>query len=350
MVELKMKKELLIKEQGAEATDFIMSYVSLGQEQNHVLKTTLLFPVELIEEAVANSIVNLNKINDIRGINDFFKTVNTRLVNNGLFIGCFESQVQRRKRILKKYPLIISQIYFLSDFIFKRVFPKLILTRWLYFFVTAGRNRVISKAESLGRLVFSGFDIKEVKEINGLTYFACIKTLRAIPEKIPSFGFFFKMQRVGRNNKPIQVYKIRTMHPYAEYLQNYIYEINNLKTGGKFKNDFRITSWGKILRKCWLDELPMIINLLKGEVKIVGVRPISSQYLNLYSEELKDKRKSVKPGLVPPFYADMPSTLSEIIRSEIAYIELYNKDPLTTDFKYFIRASKNILFNHARTN
>lgn len=345
-----MKHELIIKEQGAEATAFIMSHVDLSSQKTHILKTNLVFPVEILEDNNVDSIVNLNKINDIRGINVFFKTANSKLQNNGLLIGCFESQAQRRRRIIRKYPFIISQIYFLSDFIFKRVFPKLILTRWFYFFITAGRNRVLSKAESLGRLVFSGFDIIEIKEISGLTYFACNKTTRPIPEKIPSFGFLFKMQRVGRNNKLIQVYKIRTMHPYAEYLQDYIYKLNSLQGGGKFKNDFRITSWGKILRKCWLDEIPMIINLLKGEVKIVGVRPISNQYLNLYSDELKTKRQKVKPGLVPPFYADMPSTLEEIIISELAYIDMYNKNPFATDFKYFWRASKNILFNNARTN
>jgi lipopolysaccharide/colanic/teichoic acid biosynthesis glycosyltransferase len=294
--------------------------------------------------------VNLNKINDIRGINDFLKIVSSKLEADGKFIGCFEGQAQRRRRILRKYPFIISQVYFLFDFIFKRVFPKLILTRWFYFFITAGRNRVLSRAESLGRLVFSGFDIVLEQEIDGLTYFVCKKTTRAIPEKLPSYGFLFKMSRMGLNNESIVVYKIRTMHPYAEYLQDYIYQLNNLQGGGKFKDDFRVTSWGKFLRKCWLDEIPMIINLLKGEVKLVGVRPISRQYLSLYSEELKNKRKEVKPGLVPPFYADMPNTLEEIMSSELAYIDMYNKDPLRTDVKYFIRASRNILFNNARTS
>ena len=345
-----MKKELIIKEQGAGAADFIMSHVDIASASTQVFKTTLLFPIEMLEESMASSIVNLNKVNDIRGINDFFKMVNSRLEHGGKFIGCFEGQAQRRRRILRKYPFIISQVYFLFDFIFKRVFPKLILTRWFYFFVTAGRNRVLSRAESLGRLVFAGFDIDEEREIDGMTYFVCTKTSRPIPEKLPSHGFLFKMTRVGLNNEPIVVYKIRTMHPYAEYLQDYIYRLNNLEGGGKFKDDFRVTSWGKIFRKCWLDEIPMVINLLKGEVKLVGVRPISRQYLSLYSEELKNKRKEVKPGLVPPFYADMPNTLEEIMSSEMAYIEMYNKDPLRTDVKYFIRASRNILFNNARTS
>jgi len=60
------------------------------------------------------------------------------------------------------------------------------------------------------------------------------------------------------------------MHPYSEYLQSYIYEQNKLQEGGKFANDFRVTTLGKCMRKLWIDELPMFINLFKGQLKIVG--------------------------------------------------------------------------------
>lgn len=345
-----MKKELLIKEQGEEAVAFISKYADTDDKGVHVVKTVHSFGIEAVEDANCTSIINLNKINDIRGINDFNKLINSKLPDQGVFIGCVETHTQRRRRILKKYPLVIAQLYFFFDFVFKRVFPKLKLTRALYFFITAGRNRVLSKAEALGRLVFCGFDILEVQEIKGLTYFACAKTMRPIPEKDPSFGFFFKMKRVGKNNQPITVYKIRTMHPYAEYLQEYVYKLNNLRDGGKFRNDFRITSWGRIFRKLWLDELPMIINLLKGEIKLVGVRPLSEHYLSLYNDELKAKRETVKPGLVPPFYADLPVSLEQIMQSELKYINRYNDDGFRTDCVYFYRAFRNIVFRNVRTN
>jgi lipopolysaccharide/colanic/teichoic acid biosynthesis glycosyltransferase len=140
------------------------------------------------------------------------------------------------------------------------------------------------------------------------------------------------------------------MHPYAEYLQEYIYEQNNLKDGGKFKDDFRITSWGRFFRKFWIDELPMAINFLKGEIKLVGVRPLSEQYLSLYSDELKQKRIQAKPGLVPPFYADLPVSLDDIMQSELKYLNLYNQHPFKTDCSYFLKAVKNIVFKRARTN
>jgi lipopolysaccharide/colanic/teichoic acid biosynthesis glycosyltransferase len=345
-----MKRSLLIKEQGEEAVNFITKHTGKDFNSCLIIKTTDVFNVEAIENNNTGAIVNLKKINDIHGINRFLNATNSKLAQGGVFIGSVETYTQRKKRLLHKYPLVIAQIYFFLDFIFKRIFPKLYLTRWLYFFLTAGRNRVLSKAEALGRLVFNGFDIVELKEIGYLTYFVVKKTDRLIPEKVPSFGFFFKMKRIGKNNKLITVYKIRTMHPYAEFLQSYLFENNNLQDGGKFKNDYRITSWGKVLRKLWLDELPMVVNFLKGEIKLVGVRPLSQHYLSLYSEELKTKRVIEKPGLIPPFYADLPITLDEIMKSELNYLESHKQYPLKTDTRYFFKAINNILFKKARSH
>lgn len=345
-----MNKELIIKEQGLEAFRFIEKHTNHFFNESLILKTNIVFNIESIESPKLKAIVNLQKTNDINGINDFFSTVNSKLISDGLFIGCVETYVQRKNRLLHKYPFIIAQIYFFFDFIFKRIFPKLGITRKIYFLITAGRNRVLSKAEALGRLVFNGFDIVEIQEIGYLTYFVCKKTTRDIPKSHPSFGFFFKMKRIGKNNKLITVYKIRTMHPYAEYLQSYIFDNNSLRDGGKFNDDYRITSWGKVFRKLWIDELPMVINFIKREVKLVGVRPLSEHYLSLYNDELKEKRKLVKPGLVPPFYADLPVTLNDIMNSELNYINAYLSSPIKTDFNYFFRALKNILFKKARTN
>lgn len=139
------------------------------------------------------------------------------------------------------------------------------------------------------------------------------------------------------------------MHAYSEYLQEYIFEKNHLGEGGKFKNDFRVTTEGKLFRKFWLDELPMFINIFRGEMKIVGVRPLSSHYFNLYSEELKNERIKHKPGLIPPFYADMPGTLEEIMESEMRYLLAFQKSPFLTDLKYFIKAWTNIIVRRARS-
>ena len=139
------------------------------------------------------------------------------------------------------------------------------------------------------------------------------------------------------------------MHPFSEYLQDYIFHQNELQEGGKFRNDFRISKEGKIFRKFWLDEIPMFINFFKGDMKLIGVRPISKQYYSLYSTELQEKRIRTKPGLLPPFYADMPKTLEEIIASELKYLNAYEQAPLKTDIKYFFLSLKSILIQGARS-
>lgn len=343
-----MNRAIIIEEQGEKAYNFISSFLNIEENNLEVVKVTNVFNIIKIPNK-KNSIVNLNKINDIKKMNDFFKAVNDKLVDGGLFIGCVETKEERRKRLYKKYPIGFAQIYYLFDFIFKRVFSKLWITKWLYFFVTAGRNQVLSRAEALGRLAYCGFEIVDECEIDNLNYFVVKKVKTVENVKEPRFSIIFQMTRIGKYGKPISVYKIRTMHPYAEYLQDYIYKINNLQKGGKFKNDFRITTWGKVLRKLWIDELPMLVNLFKGQLKLVGVRPLSIQYLSLYSDELKEKRKEVKPGLIPPYYADMPNTLEEIMESELRYIKLYQEKPFMTDVKYFIKASTNIILKNARS-
>ncbi|MFC2093835.1 sugar transferase, partial [Bacteroidota bacterium] len=142
----------------------------------------------------------------------------------------------------------------------------------------------------------------------------------------------------------------RTMHPFGEYLQDYVYRMNSVNVNGKFNNDYRVTSWGRFLRKYWIDELPMIVNLFKGDVKLFGVRPLSKQYYELYEEELKQKRSKYKPGLIPPYYADLPEDLYNIMNSEEKYLDAFEKNPIKTDLKYLSKALYNIIIKGARSS
>jgi len=99
-----------------------------------------------------------------------------------------------------------------------------------------------------------------------------------------------------------------------------------------------VTSWGRFLRRHWLDELPGLWNWVRGYVKLAGIRPLSRHYFSLYSPELQQKRIRYKPGLIPPFYYDLPETPDEIQASEMRYLEQYEKAPLRTDFRYFWKA------------
>ncbi len=343
-------EEFIIDEMGQAEYLYMKQFINPENPHHLVISTTTKFNIDKQPDNFFEAIVNLQRINDIRFINKFFESINVKLPNNGLFIGCVETKNQRKERIFQKYPPVFNSIYYSFDFILKRIFPKFWLTKKLYFFLTRGQNRVITRAETLGRLYSCGFEVVDEHFFPGRFFFVCRKIKEPAYDMKPTYGPFIKLKRVGKNGKIIKVYKFRTMHPYAEYLQEYVYKKNALQEGGKFKDDFRVTTLGKFLRKFWLDELPMFINLFKGDLKIVGVRPISNHYFQLYPTELKEKRNKTKPGLVPPFYADMPKTFDEIVATELRYLNAHDRHPIITDLKYFFRASFNILFKKARSN
>ena len=329
---------------------FMEKFLDVNDKRTMFISTTTRFNIEFQPDNFYDSIVNLRRINDIQYINKFLESVNRKLPVKGLFLGCAETKSSRKKRILAKFPPVLNWLFYSIDFLFKRIFPKFILTKKIYFLFTRGMNRVLSKAEILGRLYSCGFEVVDDTVIGNLFFFVARKAKVPAYDFNPTYGPFVKLRRIGKGGEFIRVYKFRTMHPFAEYLQDYLYKRNNLENGGKFKNDFRVSTLGRFLRKFWLDELPMLINLLKGEMKLVGVRPLSKQYFDLYSEELRQKRILYKPGLIPPFYADLPETMEEIQASEMKYLEAFEKHPWKTDWKYFWKAIVNILFKKARSS
>ena len=208
----------------------------------------------------------------------------------------------------------------------------------------------MSKAETFGRLYSCGFKIIDEKTVNNMLFFIAKKVKKPTYDKTPTYGALIILKRIGKDYKKFNVYKLRTMHPYSEYLQEYIYNLNSLQTGGKIKDDFRISPEGRFMRKFWIDELPMLVNVLKGNIKLVGVRPLSPHFFSLYSEDLQKLRTQFKPGLIPPFYADLPKTFDEIMESEKKYLNLCKKSQFITDLKYFLLAFKNIVFKGARSS
>lgn len=318
-------------------------------DQTAVLSTTTIFNINSLPEEKYTYIINLRKVNDIKKLDEFIDAVNRKLEMKGYFFCCVETKDQRKKRLLRKWPPILNYILYSFDFMVKRVMPKLKFTRPLYYFLTHGNNAVISRAEALGRLSRGGFRIRQESFIGNNLCIEAKKISDPLPGKENIYGPMIALPRVGRNGEIIKVYKLRTMHPYSEYIQDYVYRLHDLQDGGKFRNDFRVTSWGAVARKIWLDELPMIINFFQGDMKLFGVRPLSQQYFELYKEDVRARRIKYKPGLIPPFYADMPEDLESIQASEMKYLDLYDKHPFLTDFKYFRKSMWNILFKHARS-
>ncbi len=343
-------EKIIVEECGKESLRFIQKNNVYPSSEIQILATTNPINIQTHTNGRHRSLINLKRINDIRYLNEFFIAANKSLPRGGSFTCCVETKDLRKQRIFRKFLFPINYlIYYFIDFPVKRILPKFNLTRRFYFILTRGQNRVITRAETLGRLIACGFEVEDEEYIDNLCYIKVKKVKNPSNNGDPVYGPMVRLKRVGKNGKPIKVYKMRTMYPYAEYLQDYIYKHNNLKKGGKFNNDFRVSTQGKVMRRIWLDELPMLINLSIGDLKLVGVRPLSEHYFNLYSEDLQKKRINYKPGLVPPYYADMPKSLDEIQTSEIKYLEAYDKAPFRTDWKYFWKAWYNIVFKKARS-
>ena len=287
-------------------------------------------------------------LNAIRYLNRYLRQANAKLKQGGIFVCSFDTAQKRRAMIFDKYPHFIAQIVYFFDFIWHRVFPKLRLTRRFYYWTMRRIRKVFPRPEVLGRLYYCGFEVVNEAYVHD-RYCVFAEKKRAPYEEHQNYGIIVKLKRVGKDGKLFNVYKFRTMYAYSEFLQTYVYKINDLDKGGKFKDDYRITEWGSLLRKLWLDELPMFLNIIKGQMKLVGVRPLSQQYFGLYSEELQQLRTKTKPGMLPPYYVDMPETLEEMEASEKRYLEAYFKHPFRTDWKYFWKIMGNIFFHGKRS-
>ena len=99
---------------------------------------------------------------------------------------------------------------------------------------------------------------------------------------------FYFQERIGLRNSRFQIWKFATM------LKNSM----NMGTGSiTLQNDFRVTPVGKVLRKTKINELPQIINILKGDISIVGPRPLVTKTFTAYSDEIQSNIYNVKPGL-----------------------------------------------------
>ena len=341
-------RQSILHETGPNALEYLKENVPLD-ESSVVLSVNNRLNIMNLPSRCVDTIVNLERVNNHRRINKFFEVVNFKLPPGGIYSGFAEPQITRKKRFFRRYTPVFGILLYSLDFLWNRVAPKIPLVKRLYFSMTRGKNRVISRAEVLGRLYACGFEVLDETLVDGMLFFTAKKVRNPYYDQNPTYGPLVCLRRVGKDGNIIGVFKMRTMYPYSEYIQKYVYEKNGVCKGDKFLNDFRITTWGKIFRKLWIDELPMIYNFLNGDLKIVGVRPLSVHKYNTYPKYLQEKRIKIKPGLVPPFYADMPETEEAFYESESRYIDEYMKAPLATDWKYFWKAFNNIVFKNARS-
>ena len=151
---------------------------------------------------------------------------------------------------------------------------------------------------------------------------------------IDDFGNpIFSQERIGKNSKPFKLYKFRSMRVNAENeLENLSDQNEYLDVHFKMKNDPRITRVGKFIRRTSLDELPQLINILKGEMSIIGPRP----FIPSEQKQLPSDRLCVKPGL--SCYWQITDTINMSAEEQLELDYKYIKErSLLTDLKIIFK-------------
>jgi len=167
----------------------------------------------------------------------------------------------------------------------------------------------------------------------GIVLVAPIIALTALVIKIVSPGpVFFKQQRVGLNGKTFDMYKLRTMRVDAEKYSGPVWAQ---------EDDPRLIRFGKIIRKLHLDEFPQLVNVLRGEMSIVGPRPERPVFVEQLSEEIPDypKRLQVKPGItgLAQVFHKYDETIQDV-KKKVKYDLLYIREMcLMVDIRILLR-------------
>jgi exopolysaccharide biosynthesis polyprenyl glycosylphosphotransferase len=154
----------------------------------------------------------------------------------------------------------------------------------------------------------------------------------------------FRQQRSGLNGAPFTIYKFRTMTSNAEQLKQELAAMNEM-SGPVFKitNDPRITPIGKWLRKWSLDELPQLFNVLRGEMSLVGPRPLPVDEVKHFNDLAHRRRLSVKPGLTCIWQVQGRNKITDFkewVRLDLEYIDTWS---IWLDFKILLQTIPAVL-------
>lgn len=178
----------------------------------------------------------------------------------------------------------------------------------------------------------------------GMIVLSPIFLIISLAIKLESKGpIFFKHTRIGKDGKIIKIYKFRSMVNNAEdMIKEFTPEqMKEYRENYKLTNDPRITKVGKFLRKTSLDELPQLINIIKGDLSIIGPRPVVSDELKKYGTNTR-KFLSVTPGLTGYWAANGRSCTSYEQRMQM---ELFYIDNLSwkMDIKVFFKTIEAVI-------
>jgi lipopolysaccharide/colanic/teichoic acid biosynthesis glycosyltransferase len=165
---------------------------------------------------------------------------------------------------------------------------------------------------------------------------APLLALAALAIRLESRGpVFYRQLRVGRDGEPFQLWKLRTMVPGAESMGAGIYVL---------EGDSRITRTGRLLRRFSLDELPNLVNVLKGDMAVVGPRPTVQEQVDRYTDRQR-RRLEVKPGITGWAQINGRTSLSwpERIELDVWYVEHRS---LRVDLQILLKTARMLATGH----
>ena len=307
-------------------------------------------------------LVGVRSLNKVSRLNNFLRFCSSRVSIGGYFAFLYTPLDEELKQMRVKYSGWLYPLVYLGHFLKYRGLPKVPWIDKYYFHPMFswidklihtfgnGRQRALPTAELWGRLAYYGIDVLYESEGDGLKYLIAQRVAEPVAARNPSFFAVVALEKVGLDGKSIRLHKVRSMYPFSEFLQKKIFQSHGLTNTGKFKNDFRLTDYGPIIRKNWIDEIPGIFDWLRGDIKLVGMRATSPHYLSLYPKHVYDLYIQVKPGLIPPIFDEKTTGFEEIVEIEHTYLSSYINSPIKTDILYFWYTFRDIFIRKVKSS
>lgn len=306
-------------------------------------------------------VIGRKSLNRVSRLNLFLKHCTNQLAMGGYVALRYTPLEEVYAQLRLRFPGLLYGPAFIAHFIWYRAIPK---TPWLdklYFSQQLSwidrlargdkrRNRVLSKAEAWGRLAFYGMEVVAEHAVGSERLILARRAEAPVRNRKPSYYAVVALEKVGLDGERIRLHKVRSMYPFSEFLQKAIFESHGLSTTGKFKNDFRITEYGKLFRRHWIDELPGLFDWMRGEIKLVGMRATSPHFLSLYPREFYELYIQIKPGLIPPIFDESTGGFAKIVEIEQDYLQRYIQAPVRTDMLYFWYTFRDIFLRKVRSH
>jgi lipopolysaccharide/colanic/teichoic acid biosynthesis glycosyltransferase len=307
-------------------------------------------------------LVGTLRLNRVNRLNNYLKFCAARVTMGGYTVVSYLPLEDVLAQMRARYAGLLYPLAYLGHFIRYRALPKVPWLDRLYFLpqlawfdkmvrtAGGGRKRVLSKSEVWGRLAFYGMEVLYESEAAGERYVIAQRVAQPVANTKPSYYAVVALEKVGLDGKVMRVHKVRSMYPFSEFLQKKVFQSHGLSNTGKFKNDFRVTDYGPIIRRSWIDEIPGIFDWLHGELKLVGMRATSPHFLSLYPKDVYDLYTQVKPGLVPPIFDKKTTGFNQIVEIERTYLTKYVEAPVRTDILYFWYTFRDIFIRKVRSS